>query len=188
MATVITSIGSKSAVGDPVNGQMTMISNTGSGTPWTGTLVVGSAPTANVGDMLYFIANDGSNGIELWKTNGTEDGTMMVSDVYDGGSSSPNYLTVVGDLLYFKATDGTHGYELWRSDGTVEGTILVKDIAYGGDSGLEYSTMQAVGEILLFTADDGYTGLELYWNSFPETNIFYEQRELNRPSNSVNYE
>ena len=54
MATVITSIGSKSAVGDPVNGQMTMISNTGSGTPWTGTLVVGSAPTANVGDMLFF--------------------------------------------------------------------------------------------------------------------------------------
>ena len=54
MATVITSIGSKSTTGDPVNGQMTMISNTGSGTPWTGTLVVGSAPTANVGDMVFF--------------------------------------------------------------------------------------------------------------------------------------
>ena len=39
MATVITSIGSKSAVGDPVNGQLTMSSSSGSGTPWAGTVV-----------------------------------------------------------------------------------------------------------------------------------------------------
>ena len=54
MATVITSIGSKSAVGDPVNGQMTMTGSSGSGTPWTGTLSVSSAPTASAGDMLFF--------------------------------------------------------------------------------------------------------------------------------------
>ena len=54
MATVITSIGSKSAVGDPVNGQMTMTGSSGSGTPWTGNLSVSSAATANVGDMLFF--------------------------------------------------------------------------------------------------------------------------------------
>ena len=54
MATVITSIGSKSTTGDPVNGQMTMTGSSGSGTPWTGTLSVSSAPTANVGDMLFF--------------------------------------------------------------------------------------------------------------------------------------
>jgi len=128
-----------------------------------------------IGDTLYFTATDGIHGYELWKSDGTEDGTMMVSDIYFGGNSGyPNYLTVVEDLLYFSATDGTHGYELWRSDGTVEGTVLVKDIAYGGDSSLESVAMYAVGEILLFTADDGYTGLELYWNSYPETNIFYE--------------
>ena len=54
MATVITSIGSKSTTGDPVNGQMTMTGSSGSGTPWTGNLSVSSAATANVGDMLFF--------------------------------------------------------------------------------------------------------------------------------------
>ena len=54
MTTVITSIGSKSTTGDPVNGQMTMTGSSGSGTPWTGNLSVSSAATANVGDMLFF--------------------------------------------------------------------------------------------------------------------------------------
>lgn len=54
MATVITSIGSKATTGDPVNGQMTMTGSSGSGTPWTGTLSVSSAPTASAGDMLFF--------------------------------------------------------------------------------------------------------------------------------------
>ena len=54
MATVITSIGSKSAPDDPVDGPLTMGSASGSGTPWTGTVTFGSAPTANIGDKLYF--------------------------------------------------------------------------------------------------------------------------------------
>ena len=55
MATVITSIGSKSTTGDPVNGALTMITGgTGSGTPWTGTVKFSTSPTANIGDQLYF--------------------------------------------------------------------------------------------------------------------------------------
>ena len=54
MATVITSIGSKSTTADPVNGQLTMSSSSGSGTPWAGDVVFTSTPTANIGDMLFF--------------------------------------------------------------------------------------------------------------------------------------
>ena len=54
MATVITSIGSKSTTGNPVNGQITMTTASGSGTPWTGDVSFSSAPTANIGDMLYY--------------------------------------------------------------------------------------------------------------------------------------
>ena len=77
-------------------------------------------------------------------------------------------------VLYFSASDGSFGYELWKSDGTEAGTTMVKDIKYGSDSGVENSEMYAIGDILLFTANDGITGNELYWNAFPETGIFYE--------------
>ena len=33
---------------------------------------------------LFFAATDG-NGTELWKTDGTESGTVMVKDIYPGG-------------------------------------------------------------------------------------------------------
>ena len=63
---------------------------------------------------LYFSANDGTNGDELWKYDGTN-APSMVADIYSGGSSSsPTDLTVFNNELYFYAEDGTNGYELWR--------------------------------------------------------------------------
>ena len=50
-------------------------------------------------------ANDGTNGAELWKSDGTASGTVMVKDISSGsGSSSPDHLTAVGNTLYFRAT------------------------------------------------------------------------------------
>ena len=58
-----------------------------------------------VGNTLYFQANDGTNGYELWKSDGTASGTVMVKDINSGsGSSSLDYLTAVGTTLYFQAT------------------------------------------------------------------------------------
>ena len=37
---------------------------------------------------LYFSANDGASGLELWKTDGTMNGTMLVQDIAPGGDSS----------------------------------------------------------------------------------------------------
>ena len=43
-----------------------------------------------VGDTLFFTADDGVNGNELWKSDGTEAGTVLVKDINPGsGSSSP---------------------------------------------------------------------------------------------------
>ena len=80
-----------------------------------------------MGDALYFKASgSGCGGKELWKTDGTSDGTVCVKDINTGSASSDlDALTVAGGTLFFRANDGTHGNELWKSDGTEDGTVLV---------------------------------------------------------------
>ena len=62
---------------------------------------------------FYFSANDGENGEELWRTDGTELGTELLVDVHQGENGSwPWWLTIVGDKLYFTAWDGDQR-QLW---------------------------------------------------------------------------
>ena len=85
---------------------------------------------ANIGSTVFFVANDGSTGFELWKTDGTSSGTTLVKDIYTGSNSSkPNNFIVVNGVLYFSATTNAEGTELWKSDGTTAGTVLVKDLS-----------------------------------------------------------
>jgi ELWxxDGT repeat protein len=116
----------------------------------------GSGPTGLVvvRDTLYFAADDGTGrGVELWKSNGTPDGTVLVKDIRPGsGSSSPALLTNVNGTLFFVATDGTGGRELWKSDGTEAGTVLVKDI-YSGSGSANPESLVNVNGTLFFRVD-----------------------------------
>ena len=95
-----------------------------------------------VGDLLFFVGNDGTSGAELWRTDGTQHGTFLVADLcsddsdpYGCGpqyvadarrnSSAPSGLTAHDGKLYFSAYDTAHGRELFRSDG--QGVELVED-------------------------------------------------------------
>ena len=65
-------------------------------------------------------------GNELWRTDGTIEGTVRVADVYAGPQgSNPTYLTGFGAYLYFAATTSTDGRELWRTDGTISNADIV---------------------------------------------------------------
>jgi ELWxxDGT repeat protein len=71
----------------------------------------------NINGTLYFVANDGVHGLELWKSDGTSNGTVMVADLrWGSGNSSPSSLTEVNGTLYFTADDGIQGRELWAYD------------------------------------------------------------------------
>ncbi|BAY87535.1 hypothetical protein NIES267_70590 [Calothrix parasitica NIES-267] len=77
-------------------------------------------------------SNNCSNRVELWKSDGTADGTVLVEDINPGSaSSSPGGLTVFDGELYFSADDGVNGRELW---GLTEGGTQTQDLILGGDS------------------------------------------------------
>ena len=116
---------------------------------------------------LFFIANDGAHGFELWQSDGSEAGTALVKDIYPwpGDSNWQYYLdwAYSDGTLFFSANDSTHGFELWRSDGTEAGTTLVNDIYPGGNYAYPQNLTVMHG-VLFFSADDGTNGKEL-WRS-----------------------
>ncbi len=65
------------------------------------------------GDKLVFAVDDGVAGEEVWVTDGTAAGTMLLADAAPAGiSSEPERFTRAGNLLFFTADDGDLGEEL----------------------------------------------------------------------------
>ena len=119
------------------------------------------------GDIVFFAATTRETGTELWKTDGTPDGTLMVSDLCSGPASSLSYDPEKSNFISFNTSliftpfDSIYGYELWISDGSEQGTHLIRDINPGtGNS--EVISPLAVNNNIFFGTDDGIHGVELW--------------------------
>jgi ELWxxDGT repeat protein len=78
-----------------------------------------------LGDTLFFTANDGTNGTELWKSDGTEAGTTLAVELSPGSVSTSfvnNSFRAAGDKVFFVATPSGGVRQLFVSDGTLAGT------------------------------------------------------------------
>ncbi len=128
-----------------------------------------TAQITRVGSSLFFSARSGTGGQELWKTDGTTAGTVLVKAFpNDSAGYGPLSLTAVGNVLYFRASDDATGFELWRSDGTTAGTFRVRDLRAGSSGGLGSvlfnPQLTIVNGALYFRGNDGFTGTEI-WKS-----------------------
>lgn len=108
-----------------------------------------------LGSWVLFTAVHKDYGRELWRTDGTKEGTFLLKDIHPGWYSSEiASLTSFGGRVYFTARDPDHGRELWSTDGTQQGTLRVEDLVPGPGSS-DPQSLLVEGTNLYFFALDG---------------------------------
>ncbi len=117
-------------------------------------------------NKLIFNANDGTSGDELWISDGSSNGTLVLKDINAGASSStPRNFFIFGNAVYFSALSAV-GIELWKTDGTESGTVLVKNINQKTGSISTISSnprfFTKYNNQLFFKAEDGITGSQIW--------------------------
>jgi ELWxxDGT repeat protein len=134
---------------------------------WPGAAGTGREPSGSshprdfhaANGLVFFTADDGNAGREVWRTDGTAAGTFLLKDIAPGPGTSllpgPGFATV-GNTVYFYAQDTEHGRELWRTDGTTAGTQIVADTCLGPCWGTHGEEPPAVlGGYLFFQGQSG---------------------------------
>jgi len=80
--------------------------------------------TTAAGSFAYFVASNGTSGRELWRTDGTAGGTVLVKDINAGtANTNPDefaFVAAAGNKLFFRANG-----DLWVTNGSEAGTTRI---------------------------------------------------------------
>lgn len=133
------------------------------------TTITMSGSGAVLNGKYIFAGNTAATGDELFITDGTPAGTLLLDDIISGatGSMPADGFAMLNGYLYFTAVTAATGRELWRTNGTLAGTSMIKDIFPGATGSNEPNTyyLSTTGNYLLFAAMDALSnGVEL-WKS-----------------------
>jgi ELWxxDGT repeat protein len=170
--------------------------------PSSGQFCVGESsqpvPGVVVGGRLLFAADDGRSGRELWATDGTRAGTVLLRDINPGRSlevpepcdfgpfgpprhttglaSGPRDFVLLGNVALFTADDGLHGRELWTTNGTFPGTRRVADLLQGSRGSEPHDLVRFQNRVYFFAAD--YNQGESLWRTDGTTSGTTRLRDL----------
>ena len=125
-------------------------------------------------------------------TDGTENGTHLIKDIYPGddGYSRGTIITYQG-IPHFKAEDPDFGIELWKSDGTADGTVRVTDVAPGSSSSFSWPTTIYTDDELIYMGAGPAFNSELWIsdkNGENPTMINVNLNDESRPNSMLRYQ
>ncbi|MCB0651693.1 MAG: hypothetical protein KDC85_10495 [Saprospiraceae bacterium] len=136
------------------------------------------------GEVIFNAEDD--SGRELWRSNGTIEGTYRIIDLYPGAMNGVFETGAVGEsfymcrdsLVYFAGSDGLNAvgefvFELFVSDGTEAGTHIISDQVVGS-GGSNPGSFFEFGNRLYFAASDALIGREPFYLDKEMTNSVSE--------------
>ncbi|MDT8325731.1 MAG: hypothetical protein RRA94_16570, partial [Bacteroidota bacterium] len=127
-------------------------------------------PLTPIDGSLYFSADDGTAGMEPFRSDGTPGGTQRIADIRDGNGSFPSHYFSLSGALLCSANDGG-GNEFWLLDPTgLRPARRLRDINPLGAS-YPMNPLQ-IGELLYFSAHDGFHGRELWRSDGTESGTY----------------
>ncbi len=109
------------------------------------------------GELYFKVRRVGTTTYELWKSDGTSAGTVLVK----GNMSAFEDMTTALGEIYFSCEDNINGREVWTSNGTALGTTIKFDVEAGSGSSSPGNFTLFNGE-LIFEAGTAINGGELY--------------------------
>lgn len=178
---------------DGVHGREPWVTNgTGTGTTLLKDITAGIAGSVQINpgfeisavlhDTLYFTAGLGiaNQGAEIYRTDGTEEGTILLKNLRAGQSSNPRHYTTIGNSIFFSANvPEAGGIRVFVTNGTEAGTIPVPNtFPFAGQTGY-IDKFSAFNNRVYFPRSTAGQGQEYWYTDTTGTAAAVQLKDIN---------